>query len=79
MQTKMRALLQSENYGDLRRACIAQMYKPDGVKFSENLVKDISSTQNIDDLFDFLRSLHTLICQLAHVQSSCAEKNQGIQ
>lgn len=54
MQTKMRALLQSANYGDLRRACLAQIHSPGGVKLPDNVVEKVSSTQNIDDLFDVL-------------------------
>ena len=54
LQTKMRSLLNKAIYGDLRRACIAQMHNPDGVELTPNLVEKISVTQNIDDLFDLL-------------------------
>jgi len=54
LQTKMRLLLKKANYGDLRRACIIQMYNPCGAELSQKLVDQISATQNIDDLLDLL-------------------------
>ena len=54
LQTKIRALLKNANFGDLRRACIAQMHNPDGAKLTQELVKQILMTQNVNDLFDLL-------------------------
>ena len=54
LQTKLKALFKRADYGDLRRACIAQMRNPGGAKLSPKLVKQISARQNIDDLFDLL-------------------------
>ena len=50
----MRTFLKSSNYGDLRRACIAQQNNPGGAKLSKPLVDEILTTKNIDDLFDLL-------------------------
>ena len=50
----MRSLLNKANFGDLRRACIAQVRNPDGAELAPNLEEKISVTQNIDDLFDVL-------------------------
>ena len=54
LQTKLKALFKKADYGDLRRACIAQMHNPGGAKLSPKLVEQISATQNIDDLLDLL-------------------------
>ena len=54
LQTKMKALFKKADFGDLRRACIAQMHNPGGAKLSPKLVKQITATQRIDDLFDLL-------------------------
>ena len=54
LQTNMIMLLKSSNYGDLRRACIAQMRNPGGAKLSKQLVDKISAAGNIDNLFDLL-------------------------
>ena len=54
LQTKMKALFKSADFGDLRRACIAQIHNPDGVELSSHLVEKIKETQNVDDLFDLL-------------------------
>ena len=50
----MKTLLKTADYGDLRRACIAQMHNPGGAKLSPKLVEQISVTQIIDSLFDLL-------------------------
>ena len=50
----MKALFKKADFGDLRRACIAQVNNPDGAELTPNLVEKISVTQNIDDLFDLL-------------------------
>ena len=50
----MKALFKKADYGDLRRACIAQMHNPGGAKLSPKLVEKISATQSIDSLFDLL-------------------------
>ena len=54
LQTNMRALLKKADCVDLRRACIAQMRNPGGAELSQELVKEISKTQNTDSLFDVL-------------------------
>ena len=54
LQTKMQTLLKDANFGNLRRACIAQMHNPDGAKLTEELVKQILMTRNVNDLFDLL-------------------------
>ena len=54
LQTKMRALLQKANYGDLRRACIAQMHNPGGADLSQELIQRILTIDNIDALLDLL-------------------------
>ena len=54
LQTKMKAIFKKADYGDLRRACIAQMRNPGGAKLSPKLVEQIRATQRIDDLFDLL-------------------------
>ena len=54
LQTNMRALLRNADCVDLRRACIAQMRNPGGAELSQELVKEISKTQNTDNLFDLL-------------------------
>ena len=54
LQTKMTAVLNSANYGDLRRACIAQMHNPGGAQLSPELIDKIKTTKNVDCLFDLL-------------------------
>ena len=54
LQTKMGILLKSATFPAIRRACIAQMHNPGGAHLSQELVQQISKTQNIDDLFDLL-------------------------
>ena len=54
LQTKMRTLLKKANCGDLRRACIAQVHNPGGAQLTQDFVKKILLTQNIEDLFDLL-------------------------
>ena len=54
LQTKMGILLKSATFPAIRRACIAQMHNPGGADLSQELVQQISKTQNIDDLFDLL-------------------------
>ena len=54
LQTKVRALLKDANFGDLRRACIAQMHNPDGAKLTQEFVKQILTTKDVNDLFDLL-------------------------
>ena len=54
LQTKMKALFKKADFGDLRRACIAQVHNPDGAELAPNLVEKIAVTQNINDLFDLL-------------------------
>ena len=54
LQSKMIELLQGSNYGNLRRACIAQKHNPGGAKLSGQLVDKISTAENIDGLFDQL-------------------------
>ena len=54
LQTKMRRLLKRSDYGDITRACIAQMRNPGGAKLSQNFIEQIARTQNIDDLFNLL-------------------------
>ena len=54
LQSNMITLLRGSNYGNLRRACIAQMHNPGGAKLSEQSVDKISTAENIDDLFDLL-------------------------
>ena len=56
LQTKMKKLLKTADYGDLRRACIAQIHNPGGAELSQNFVEQLSRTHNIDDLFDLLVS-----------------------
>ena len=50
----MKALFKKADFGDLRRACIAQVHNPDGAELAPDVVKKILVTQNIDDLFDLL-------------------------
>ena len=50
----MKTLFKTADYGDLRRACLAQMHNPGGAKLSPKLVDQILATQNIDSLFDLL-------------------------
>ena len=54
LQTKMRALLTKANYGDLRRACIAQKNNPGGAELSPKLVDKIQAAENFDSLLDLL-------------------------
>ena len=54
LQTKMELLLKKADYRALRRACILQMRNPGGADLSQNLVEQISTRQNIDDLLDLL-------------------------
>ena len=56
LQTKMKTLLEKADYGDLRRACIAQIHNPGGAELSQNFVEQLSRTHNINDLFDLLVS-----------------------
>ena len=52
----MKTLLKKADYGDLRRACIAQIHNPGGAELSQNFVEQLLRTHNIDDLFDLLVS-----------------------
>lgn len=54
LQTKLCIILKNENFPAVRRACITQMHNPGGAELSEKLINQISSKQNIDDLFDEL-------------------------
>ena len=54
LQTKMKKIFKKADYGDLRRACIAQMHNPGGAELSQTLIDQISAKHNINDLFDLL-------------------------
>ena len=54
LQTKLRVLVKRSNFGDLRRACIAQMRNPGGAELSNAIVDRISATSNTDALLDVL-------------------------
>ena len=54
LQTKMKAILNSANFGDLRRACIVQMHNPGGAQLSPELIDKIKITKNVDELLDQL-------------------------
>ena len=54
LQTKMIALLRKVNFYYLRRACILEKHHTHDVKLTQELVKQILMTKNIDDLLDLL-------------------------
>jgi len=82
LQTKMRVLLKSEDYGDLRRACIAQINTPGGAELSEELTDQISATRNIDDLFDLLvRSPYWswIDIRILEMMATASENSQALE
>ena len=54
LQTKMRELLKSANCNNLENACIAQQHNPRGVELSQKLIKEISTRESSEKLFDLL-------------------------
>ena len=54
LQVKICAILKTANYHDLKRACIAQMRNPDGVRLSPTFIEKIKATKSVDSLLDLL-------------------------
>ena len=50
----MKCLLSKANFYDIRRACIEQMSSPEGVQLPPELITKVTSSKDIDTLFDVL-------------------------
>ena len=54
LTSKMTTLLRSADFFIVRRACIEQIHTPSGAQLSQDVVKDIKASKNIDMIFDTL-------------------------
>jgi len=54
LTSKMTKLLRNADFFIVRRACIEQIHTPSGAQLSQDVVKDIKASKNIDMIFDTL-------------------------
>ena len=58
LSAKMRIILSRADFNDIRRVCIQDANSPDGIELPSHIVDAISSTKDINELFDTLANSH---------------------